>query len=323
MVVGAGTGIIMVEAELKIISGRSNSELAQEICDAMNVKLGGVDIRRFSDGEISVKISENVRGTDVFVIQSTSNPANDNLMELMLIVDALRRASARRITAVIPYYGYARQDRKVEPRVPISAKVVATMLEAIGVKRVLTMDLHANQIQGFFEIPVDHLFGAPILIKYFKELALNDLVVVSPDVGGAERARFFGKQLGASMAIIDKRRERANEAEVMHIVGNVEGKNCLLIDDMIDTAGTICKGALALKEKGAQKIIASATHGVLSGSAIQNLIGSPIDEVVVTNTLKISDEKRFPRMRVLSVGSIFATAIARIHEEKSVSSLFL
>lgn len=313
----------MVEAELKIISGRSNSELAQEICDAMNVKLGGVDIKRFSDGEISVKISENVRGTDVFVIQSTSNPANDNLMELMLIVDALRRASARRITAVIPYYGYARQDRKVEPRVPISAKVVATMLEAIGVKRVLTMDLHANQIQGFFEIPVDHLFGAPILIKYFKELALNDLVVVSPDVGGAERARFFGKQLGASMAIIDKRRERANEAEVMHIVGNVEGKNCLLIDDMIDTAGTICKGALALKEKGAQKIIASATHGVLSGSAIQNLIGSPIDEVVVTNTLKISDEKRFPRMRVLSVGSIFATAIQRIHEEKSVSSLFL
>ncbi len=313
----------MVEAELKIISGRSNTELANEICEAMNVKLGGVDIKRFSDGEISVKISENVRGTDVFVIQSTSNPANDNLMELMLIVDALRRASARRITAVIPYYGYARQDRKVEPRVPISAKVVATMLEAIGVKRVLTMDLHANQIQGFFEIPVDHLFGAPILIKYFKELALNDLVVVSPDVGGAERARFFGKQLGASMAIIDKRRERANEAEVMHIVGNVEGKNCLLIDDMIDTAGTICKGALALKEKGAQKIIASATHGVLSGSAIQNLIGSPIDEVVVTNTLKISDEKRFPRMRVLSVGSIFATAIARIHEEKSVSSLFL
>lgn len=313
----------MVEAELKIISGRSNAELAGEICDAMGVKLGGVDIKRFSDGEISVKISENVRGTDVFVIQSTSNPANDNLMELMLIIDALRRASARRITAVIPYYGYARQDRKVEPRVPISAKVVATMLEAIGVKRVLTMDLHANQIQGFFEIPVDHLFGAPILIKYFKELALNDLVVVSPDVGGAERARFFGKQLGASMAIIDKRRERANEAEVMHIVGNVEGKNCLLIDDMIDTAGTICKGALALKEKGAQKIIASATHGVLSGSAIQNLIGSPIDEVVVTNTLKISDEKRFPRMRVLSVGSIFATAIQRIHEEKSVSSLFL
>jgi ribose-phosphate pyrophosphokinase len=313
----------MVEAEIKVISGRSNTELAQEIADAMGIKLGGVECKRFSDGEISVKISENVRGTDVFVIQSTSNPANDNLMELMLIVDALRRASARRITAVIPYYGYARQDRKVEPRVPISAKVVATMLEAIGVKRVLSMDLHANQIQGFFEIPVDHLFGAPILIKYFRELSMNDLVIVSPDVGGAERARFFGKQLGASMAIIDKRRERANEAEVMHIVGNVEGKNCILIDDMIDTAGTICKAAIALKEKGAQKIIAAATHGVLSGSAIQNLIGSPIDEVVVTNTLKISDEKRFPRMRVLSVGSIFATAIQHIHEEKSVSSLFL
>lgn len=313
----------MVEAEIKVISGKSNPELAQEIADAMNIKLGGVECKRFSDGEISVKISDNVRGTDVFVIQSTSNPANDNLMELMLIIDALRRASARRITAVIPYYGYARQDRKVEPRVPISAKVVATMLEAIGVKRVLSMDLHANQIQGFFEIPVDHLFGAPILIKYFRELNLNDLVIVSPDVGGAERARFFGKQLGASMAIIDKRRERANEAEVMHIVGSVEGKNCILIDDMIDTAGTICKAAIALKEKGAQKIIAAATHGVLSGSAIQNLIGSPIDEVVVTNTLKISDEKRFPRMRVLSVGSIFATAIQRIHEEKSVSSLFI
>lgn len=313
----------MVEAEIKLISGRSNPELAQEIAEALHISLGGVECKRFSDGEISVKISENVRGTDVFVIQSTSNPANDNLMELMLIIDALRRASARRITAVIPYYGYARQDRKVEPRVPISAKVVATMLEAIGVKRVLTMDLHANQIQGFFEIPVDHLFGAPILIKYFRELNLNDLVIVSPDVGGAERARFFGKQLGASMAIIDKRRERANEAEVMHIVGNVEGKNCLLIDDMIDTAGTICKAALALKEKGAQKIIAAATHGVLSGSALQNLIGSPIDEVVVTNTLKISDEKKFPRMRILSVGSIFATAIQRIHEEKSVSSLFL
>lgn len=313
----------MIEAELKVLAGRSNTGLAQEIADSLGITLGGIEIKRFSDGEISVKISENVRGSDVFVIQSTSNPANDNLMELMLIVDALRRASARRITAVIPYYGYARQDRKVEPRVPISAKVVATMLEAIGVKRVLSMDLHANQIQGFFEIPVDHLFGAPILVKYFKELDLPELVIVSPDSGGAERARFFGKQLGANMAIIDKRRERANEAEVMNIVGNVEGKNCLLIDDMIDTAGTICKAAIALKEKGALKIIAAATHGVLSGNAIQNLIGSPIDEVVVTNTLQISDEKRFPRMRVLSVGSIFGTAIQRIHEERSVSSLFL
>lgn len=313
----------MVEAELKVLSGRANPELSKEIADCLGIRLGGVECRRFSDGEISVKISENVRGSDVFVIQSTSNPANDNLMELMLIVDALRRASARRITAVIPYYGYARQDRKVEPRVPISAKVVATMLEAIGVKRILSMDLHANQIQGFFEIPVDHLFGAPVLVKYFRELNLGDLVIVSPDSGGAERARFFGKQLGANMAIIDKRRERANEAEVMHIVGSVEGKNCLLIDDMIDTAGTICKAAIALKEKGALKIIAAATHGVLSGNAIQNLIGSPIDEVVVTNTLKISDEKRFPRMRVLSVANLFATAIQRIHEEQSVSSLFL
>jgi len=313
----------MIEADLKIIAGKSNIELAQEIVKVMGVPLGGVESKRFSDGEISVKISENVRGSDVFVIQSTSNPANDNLMELMLIVDALRRASARRITVVIPYYGYARQDRKVEPRVPISAKVVATMLEAIGVKRLLTMDLHANQIQGFFEIPVDHLFGAPVLVKYFKEMNLADLVIVSPDSGGAERARFFGKQLSANMAIIDKRRERANEAEVMHIVGSVEGKNCLLIDDMIDTAGTICKAAIALKEKGAQKIIAAATHGVLSGNAIQNLISSPIDEVVVTNTQKIADDKHFPRLKILSVASLFAQAIQRIHEEKSVSSLFI
>lgn len=313
----------MVEAELKVLAGRSNPELAQEIAGALSLELGGIECRRFSDGEISVKISENVRGSDVFVIQSTSNPANDNLMELLLIIDALRRASARRITAVIPYYGYARQDRKVEPRVPISAKVVATMLEAIGVKRILTMDLHANQIQGFFEIPVDHLFGASVLVKYFKDLNMSDLVIVSPDSGGAERARFFGKRLGASMAIVDKRRERANESEVMHIVGNVEGKNCILIDDMIDTAGTICKAAIALREKGALKIIAAATHGVLSGNAIQNLIGSPIDEVVVTNTLALSAEKKFPRMRVLSVAPLFATAIKHIHEEKSVSSLFL
>lgn len=313
----------MVEADLKIIAGSSNSALANEIVTHMGFALSPVESKRFSDGEISVKVQDNVRGSDVFVIQSTSEPANDNIMELLLIIDALRRASARRITAVIPYYGYARQDRKVEPRVPISAKVVANMLEMVGVKRILCMDLHANQIQGFFEIPVDHLFAAPILIKYFREMKLDDLVIVSPDSGGAERARFFGKHLQANLAIIDKRRERANEAEVMNIVGNVEEKNCLLIDDMIDTAGTICKAAIALKQKGAKKIIAAASHGVLSGQAIQNLISSPIDDVVVTNSLKIPDVKKIPKMHILSVAPIFAEAIRRIHEEKSVSSLFL
>ncbi len=313
----------MVEAEMKILAGTSNLELSREIARYMGVDLSPIEIKRFSDDEISVKITDNVRGADVFVIQSTGAPANDNIMELLLIVDALRRASTRRITVVIPYYGYGRQDRKVQPRVPISAKLVATVLEAVGVRRVISMDLHADQIQGFFEIPVDHLSSSPVLVKYFKELNLQDLVIVSPDSGGAERARFFAKHLDAGLAIIDKRRERANESEVMNIVGNVAGKNTLLIDDMIDTAGTIAKAAIALKAQGAKKVLAAATHGVLSGPAIERLREAPIDEIIVTNTLVLPPQKRLDNLKILSVAPLIGEAILRIHEERSVSSLFL
>lgn len=313
----------MKEADLKVLAGTSNTELSAEIARYLGVDLGGIDLKRFSDGEISVRIAENVRGMDVFIIQSTNFPTNDNIMELMLIVDALRRASARRITAVIPYYGYGRQDRKVEPRVPISAKVVANMLEAGGIKRMLAVDLHADQIQGFFEIPVDHLFAAPILIKYFKNMHLHNVVVVSPDSGGAERARFFAKQLDGNLAIVDKRREKANESEVMNIIGDVKDKNCILIDDMIDTAGTICNSAAALRSAGAKKIVAAATHGVFSGPAIERLENSEIDEIVVTNTINIPQKKRIEKMRILSIAELVGEAIIRIHEERSVSSLFL
>ncbi len=313
----------MKEAELKIFAGNSNQPLAKEIAQSIGMDLGKIALQRFSDGEISVKIEENVRGADVFVIQSTGAPANDNIIELMLILDALRRASARRITTVIPYYGYGRQDRKVEPRVPISAKVIATMIEAVGSKRMLSVDLHADQIQGFFEIPVDHLFAAPIFVKYLAEKALSDLTIVSPDSGGAERARFFAKQLAGDLAIIDKRREKANESDVMNIIGNVQGRNCILIDDMIDTAGTICKAAEALKKQGASSVLAAATHGVLSGPAIDRIKESPIDELIVTNTLVIEQAKRLSKMRLLSVAPLMGEAINRIHEERSVSSLFL
>jgi len=308
---------------LKIFSGTSNNPLAEKIAQSIGIDTGKIDIKRFSDGEVSVKITENVRGADIFLIQSTGYPANENIMELLLIMDAFRRASARRITVVIPYYGYGRQDRKVEPRVPISAKVVAKTLEAIGANRVLAMDLHADQIQGFFDIPVDHLFSAPILVDYFKQIGINDAVIVSPDSGGAERARFFAKHLNSSLAIIDKRRERANESEVMHIIGEVEGKVCIMIDDMIDTAGTIAKGAQALKDHGATKIIAGTTHAVLSGPAIERLEKSPIEELIVTDTLLISPEKKMEKMTILSVASLFGEAILRIHDERSVSTLFL
>lgn len=313
----------MIEAEMRVLAGTSNPELAKEIVRYMGLDLSPLEIRRFSDGEVSVKITENVRGSDVFVIQSTGFPANEHIIELLLIIDALRRASTRRITVVIPYYGYGRQDRKAQPRVPISAKVIATILEAVGVKRVISMDLHADQIQGFFEIPVDHLSSSPVLVKYFKDLNLKDLVIVSPDSGGAERARFFAKQLNAGLAIIDKRREKPNESEVMNIVGNVEGKNALLIDDMIDTAGTISKAAVALKQQGAKKILAAATHGVLSGPAVERLNEAPFDEIILTNTLVIPDEKRLENVKVLSVAPLIGEAIMRIHEERSVSSLFL
>lgn len=312
-----------MNGEMAVFAGNSNRPLAEEICKKLGIGLGKSNCKRFSDGESWVKIEENVRGRDVFLIQSISYPSNDNLMELLLMIDALRRASAGRITAVIPYYGYGRQDRKVEPRVPISARVVADLIEVTGPDRILTMDLHADQIQGFFHIPVDHLFFSVVLCDYLKNKNISDLVVVSPDSGGAERARFLGKQVNASLAIIDKRRPQANESVVMHIIGDVVGKNCLILDDMVDTAGTICKAARALMENGAKSVMCCATHGVLSGKAVENLNSVPFTEVVLANTINIPPEKEIQALRPLSVASIFADAIRRIHNEESISTLFI
>ncbi len=313
----------MKENNFLIFSGNSNRVLAEDICKELNLSLGKSICKRFSDGEISVKIEENVRGRDVFVVQPTSSPANDNLMELLLMIDALRRASARRITAVIPYYGYGRQDRKVEPRVPISARLVADLIQVTGLDRVLTMDLHADQIQGFFHIPVDHLYFSAVIFEYLKSQNIQDLVIVSPDSGGAERARFLAKKVGASLAIIDKRRPQPNVSEVMNIIGDIKGKNCLLLDDMIDTAGTICKAAKALLENGATSVRCCATHPVLSGSAIENLNSIPFVEIILSNTIKIPTDKKINNLKVLSVAPIFASAIYRIHNEESISSLFI
>ena len=313
-----------MDDQLKFFTGNSNRDLAKNICDYLNIPLGSIQVRRFSDGEIFVEIGENVRGKDVFVMQSTCSPVNDNLMELLIIMDALRRASARRMTAVIPYYGYARQDRKVAPRVPISAKLVADLITAAGAKRVLTMDLHAGQIQGFFNIPVDHLFAAPVLLNYIKDHFQNDLVIVSPDVGGVERARAFAKRLNAQIAIIDKRRDRPNSSEVMNIVGKVEGSNVIILDDMVDTAGTLAKASVALAEHGAKRIYACATHPVLSGPALERIMNSPMDQLVVTDTIPLTDPaKASPKIKVLSVAPLFGEAIKRIHQEESVSSLFV
>lgn len=309
--------------DLAIFSGNSNKSLAEDICKNLHIELGKASCKRFSDGEIAVKIEENVRGRDVFVVQSVSNPANDNLMELLLMIDALRRASARRITAVIPYYGYGRQDRKVEPRVPISARMVADLIQVTGPNRVLTMDLHADQIQGFFHIPVDHLFFSPVMHDYLSSKNLQDLVVVSPDSGGAERARFLGKKLNASLAIIDKRRPQANESVVMHIIGDIQNKNCLILDDMMDTAGTTCKAATALLANGAKSVMCCATHGVLSGKAMDNLNSINFKEIVLSNSINIPSEKKINNLTVLSVAPLFAKAIQRIHNEESISSLFL
>jgi ribose-phosphate pyrophosphokinase len=313
-----------MDDQLKFFTGNSNRDLAKNICDYLNIPLGIIQVRRFSDGEIFVEIGENVRGKDVFVMQSTCSPVNDNLMELLIIMDALRRASARRMTAVIPYYGYARQDRKVAPRVPISAKLVADLITAGGAKRVLTMDLHAAQIQGFFNIPVDHLFAAPVLLNYIKDHFQNDLVIVSPDVGGVERARAFAKRLNAQIAIIDKRRDGPNSSEVMNIVGKVEGSNVIILDDMVDTAGTLAKASVALAEHGAKRIYACATHPVLSGPALERIMNSPMDQLVVTDTIPLTDPaKASPKIKVLSVAPLFGEAIKRIHQEESVSSLFV
>ena len=308
---------------IKIFSGSSNPSLTKGICDYLKIQESAIQISRFADGEISIKILENIRGSDVFIIQATSYPTNEHIMELLLIIDAFKRASAKRITVVMPYYGYSRQDRKVEPRVPISAKVVAKIIQNIGADRILCMDLHADPIQGFFDIPVDHLFAAPIIVDYLKKIKLPNAMIISPDTGGAERARFFAKQLNIEMGIIDKRREKANQSEVMNIVGDVKNKDCILLDDMIDTGGTICKAAQALINEGANSVRAGATHGVFSNQALQRLQESCIEEVLITDTISIPEEKRIPKLKVLSVASLIGEAVQRIHDEKSISSLFL
>ncbi len=308
---------------IKLFAGTANVDMAREICAHLCVPLGNASIKRFSDGEINVEIGENVRGVDVFLIQSTCPPVNDHLMELLVLMDAMKRASAKRVTAVIPYYGYARQDRKVLPRAPITAKLVADLLTAAGVSRVLTMDLHAGQIQGFFNIPVDHLYSAPVLLDYIKANYGNDIVVVSPDAGGVERARAFAKRLNAGLAIIDKRRVAPNVAEVMNIIGNVAGKTAVLLDDMVDTAGTMVQSASALKKSGARKICAMSTHAVLSGPAIERLEKSDIEELVVTNTIPLGEKSACRKIKVLSVASLLGEAIKRIHFNDSVSSLFV
>ncbi len=310
---------------IKLITGNAHRGLAEEVAGYLGIPLCDTTVSTFSDGEIMVQINENVRGTDVFVIQPTCAPVNHNIMELLLILDALRRASARRITAVIPYYGYARQDRKVQPRVPISSKLVADLITVAGANRVLTMDLHAGQIQGFFDIPVDHLYAMPVLLDYIKKnYDSRNLVVVSPDAGGVERARTFARRLQASLAIIDKRREMANVSQVMNVVGDVRDRDTLILDDMIDTGGTTVLAAQALVEKGARSVAAACTHAVLSGNAIQRLNDSVIKEVIVTNTIPLDSKKEScKKLTVLSIGSLLAEAIKRIHEETSISSLFV
>ena len=311
--------------DLKVISGNAHQELAKEIAAHLEIPLTATDVRKFSDGEIFVEIQENVRGADVFVVQPTCTPVNDHLMELVIMVDALRRASARRITAVVPYYGYARQDRKNAPRVPISAKVVAEMFMAVGVRRVLCMDLHAGQIQGFFNIPVDHLYAAPVLLDYIEgTFGHDEVIMVSPDAGGVERTRAFAKRLNSGLAIIDKRREKANVCEAMHVIGDVKGKTAILMDDMVDTAGTLCAGAETLLANGAKEVHACCSHPVLSGPAIDRLNASNLKSLVVTNSIPMNGkDKECDKIKVLSVSSLLGDAINRIHNEDSVSSLFI
>ncbi len=308
---------------IKVFSGNANPEMAREIAEYLKVPLSKAEVRKFSDGETFVEIKENVRGTDVFIIQSTCTPVNDNLMELVIMVDALRRASARRITAVVPYYGYARQDRKVAPRVPITAKVVAEMFMAVGVRRVLSMDLHAGQIQGFFNIPVDHLYAAPVLLDYIKD-KFENVVMVSPDAGGVERTRAFAKRLNAGLAIIDKRRDKPNECEAMHVIGDVKGRTAIMLDDMVDTAGTLCNGAATLLAHGATEVHACCSHPVLSGPAIERLEKSELSSLVVTNSIPLQgNARKCEKIKVLSVSNLLAQAIDCIHTEGSISSLFV
>ncbi len=308
---------------LKLFTGNSNGDLVQKICLDLGSPIGKSAVKSFSDGEINVEINESVRGMDVFVVQSICAPSNNNLMELLILIDALKRASAERITAVVPYYGYARQDRKVSPRAPISAKLVADLITTAGASRMLTVDLHAGQIQGFFNIPVDHLFAAPVLLEYLRQLE-DDFVIVSPDAGGVERARAYAKRLNASLAIIDKRRESPNVAQVMNIIGDVSGLTAVLVDDMVDTGGTLVRAAYALVEKGAKAVYACCTHPVLSGQAVKNLTESPIQEIIVTDTIPLSAEAmESPKIKVFSVSKLLAEAIRRIYEDESVSCLFV
>jgi len=313
-----------VATNLMVFTGNANRDLAADIARNIGVPLGRASISKFSDGEVSVELNENVRGKDVFVIQPTCAPTNDSIMELLLMADALHRASATRITAVVPYYGYARQDRRVRSaRVAISAKVVADMISAVGVNRVLTVDLHAEQIQGFFSIPVDNVYGSPVLTEDIVRQNYENLLVVSPDVGGVVRARAVAKQLNVDLAIIDKRRPTANEAQVMHIIGDVEDRSCLIVDDMVDTAGTLCKAAEALKDHGAKRVMAYATHPILSGPAIENIEGSALDSLVVTDTIPLSDAaKQCSRIRQLSMAKLLAESIRRVSNEESISAMF-
>jgi ribose-phosphate pyrophosphokinase len=309
--------------ELKLFTGNANRPLADEIAQYLRVPVSDAEVTRFSDGEVYVQVNENVRGADVFLIQPTCPPVNDTLMELLIMIDAMKRASAHRITAVLPYYGYARQDRKVQPRVPISAKLVADLLEAAGVHRVLALDLHAGQIQGFFSVPVDHLFAAPVIIDYLGKKDLHDPVIVSPDAGGVERARAIAKRLNANLAIIDKRRDKPGAAVAMHLIGDVKDKDAVVIDDMIDTAGTLVQAVGALEREGARRILACGVHAVLSGPAVERIKASPLEEIVVTNSIPVSGEKRAARVTVLTVAPLLGEAIRRIHDEESVSTLFV
>ena len=306
---------------LLLLSGRANSPLADEIGQRLDSTMDTATIRQFADGELFVRIDRNARGRDVIIVQPTNSPA-ENMMELLLLIDAAKRASAARVTAVVPYFGYGRQDRKDQPRVAIGAKLMANLMVAAGTDRVVSIDFHQHQIQGFFDIPVDHLYAAPVFTRFFREKGLKDLVVVAPDVGSAKMARGYSKRLGATFAIIDKRRSGPNASEVMNVIGDVEGRNCILTDDMVDTGGTIANAVRALKDRGADKVYAVATHALLSGSAVENLSAAPIEEFVVTNTIHIPEERRFPQLIVLSVGELLADAIRFIHSNESVSALF-
>jgi ribose-phosphate pyrophosphokinase len=313
-----------METSICVFSGNSNQPLAESICSILGIELGSAEVKRFSDGETSVDIHQSIRGKDIYIVQSTCSPVNEHLMELLIMLDAVKRASAQTITVVVPYFGYARQDRKASPRTPITAKLIADLLTVSGADRVLTMDLHAGQIQGFFDIPVDNLFAKPVVLNYIQDKFMNHLCVVSPDAGGVERARAYAKPLKADLAIIDKKRERANESDVMHIIGDVSGKVCVLVDDIVDTAGTLTNAAVALKEAGAARVLACCTHPVLSGPAIHRINASPLEEIVVTDTIPLKGEAiGCKKITVLSVAPLLAEAIKRIYRDESVSELFL